>query len=151
MVDTVLGNPAVSSAPYPRLVVAPILGLRTRFLWQELEVDTVRIGEISLPVDREFSSSRTTVEPLISAQIGLDLSERWAINMRGDVSGFNINAEEDFTWNLLIGTQYHVSPNISLQLAYRFNGFDFEDGEGLRRTRLNLYQNGLWLSGIFQF
>lgn len=150
VVDTVLGNSA-SSTPYPRLIVAPILGLRTRILWQELEVDNVRIGNSSLPIDREFSSSETTIEPLISTQIGLDLSERWAINLRGDVSGFNINADQDFTWNFLIGTQYHLSRNLSLQLAYRFNGFDFEDGEGIRRTRLNLYQNGIWLSGIFRF
>jgi len=151
VVDTVLGNSTASSPAYPRLVVAPILGLRTRFLWQELEVDNVRLGEFSLPIDREYSASSTTIEPLLGAQIGLDLSERWAMNMRGDVSGFNINADQDFTWNLLIGTQYHFSPNLSLQLAYRFNGFDFEDGDGLRRTRLNLYQNGLWLSGIFRF
>ena len=151
VIDTVLGNSTTSSTTYPRLIVAPILGLRTRILWQELELDSVRIGDISLPLEREFSSSKTTIEPLLGTQIGLDLSRRWAINFRGDVSGFNINAEQDFTWNLLIGTQYHLSPNMSLQLAYRFNGFDYENGEGIRRTRLNLYQNGLWLSGIFRF
>lgn len=150
VVDAILSNSA-ESAPYPRLVVAPILGIRTRILWQELEVDSVRIGNFSLPVDREFSSSRTTVEPLLGAQLGLDLSERWAISVRGDVSGFNINADQDFTWNFLIATQYRLSDDVALQLAYRFNGFDFENGEGLSRTRLNLYQNGLWLSSIFRF
>lgn len=151
VLETVLGNSAASSNLYPRLTVAPILGLRTRVLWQELEVGTARIGNISLPVNQEFRSSGTTIEPLVGTQIGLDLSERWTINFRGDVSGFNINADQDFTWNLLIGTQYHLSPSISLQLAYLFNGFDFENGEGLRRTQLNLYQNGLWLGSVFRF
>jgi hypothetical protein len=148
VVDTVLGR---AENFYPRLVVAPIVGLRTKFLWEKVGVENVRIGDISLPVDRSYSSSRNTVEPLIGAQIGLALSQRWAFNIRGDVSGFNINADQDFTWNLFVGTQYSISPSISLQLAYRFNGFDFQDGEGIRRTRLNLYQNGITLSGIFRF
>lgn len=151
VIDTILGHSTASSSPYPRLVIAPILGLRSKFLRENLEVDTVRIGGFSLPVDRNFRASRTTVEPLIGTQIDLDLSDRWALNVRGDVSGFNINADQDYTWNLLVGAQYKLSQNISLQLAYRFNGSDFEDGDGLRRIRLNLYQNGIWLSGIFRF
>jgi len=151
VVDTSLGNSASSFNPYPRLAFAPIVGLRANFLSQKLEVGTTRIGNISLPVNQNFSSSRTTVEPLIGAQIGLDLSERWAVGIRGDVSGFNINADRDLTWNLLVDTQYHLSPSTLLQLGYRFNNFDFEDGSGLRRTRVNLHQNGLLLSVIFRF
>jgi opacity protein-like surface antigen len=125
-------------------------------LSQKLEVGNVRVGvvplgTITLPVNQDFSSLRTFVEPLIGAQIGVDLSERWAVGLRGDVSGFNISADRNLTWNLLISTQYHLSPSTSLQLGYRFNNFDFEDGAGLRRTRVNLRQNGLLLSVIFHF
>lgn len=156
VVDTLLNGPETSSNPFPRLVVAPILGLRTNILSQKLEVGNVRVGvvplgTITLPVNQDFSSLRTFVEPLIGAQIGVDLSERWAVGLRGDVSGFNISADRNLTWNLLISTQYHLSPSTSLQLGYRFNNFDFEDGAGLRRTRVNLRQNGLLLSVIFRF
>ncbi|QZZ21290.1 hypothetical protein J5X98_02030 [Leptothermofonsia sichuanensis E412] len=156
VVDTLLNGPETSPNPFPRLVVAPILGLRTNILSQKLEVGNVRVGvvplgTITLPVNQDFSSLRTFVEPLIGAQIGVDLSERWAVGLRGDVSGFNISADRNLTWNLLISTQYHFSPSTSLQLGYRFNNFDFEDGAGLRRTRVNLRQNGLLLSVIFRF
>ncbi len=149
VVDTSLGSSTAN--PYPRLFVAPILGIRANFWGQRLVVDTIRIGNIPLPVDQDFSFTRTTVEPLIGAQVGLNLSDRWAVGIRGDVSGFNINANRDITWNILVDTQYFLSPSTSLQLAYRFNGFDFEDGEGFRRSKLNLRQNGFLLGVIFRF
>lgn len=150
VVDTSLSRPAVSNS-FPRLVVAPILGVRTNILWQKLEVDNIRIGNIPLPFNQDVSFSKTFVEPMVGAQIGLDLSDRWAVGMRGDVSGFGVSADQNLTWNLLVGTQYHLSPSTSLQLGYRFNNFDFEDGSGLRRTRVNLSQNGLLLSVLFRF
>ncbi|GAB4384684.1 MAG: hypothetical protein Kow00121_48510 [Elainellaceae cyanobacterium] len=157
VVDTALGNSAEETNLYPRLTIAPIVGVRTNFLRQTVDIDTIRINDIPIPdqrlpaIDREFRFSRTLVEPMIGAQIGLDLSERWALGLRGDVSGFGIGADQNLTWNLLVTTQYRLSQLASLQLGYRFNSFDFEDGEGLRRTELNLRQNGLWLGSVFRF
>ncbi len=151
VLDMPLNNPAKSLNPYPRLVVEPILGIRANIWKQKLEVDTISIGTTSVPLDRDFDFSRTNVEPLIGARTELDLSERWTMGIRGDVSGFNLNADQNITWNLLVGTRYRLSPSTSLQLAYSFNSFDFEDGTGLRRARLNLRQEGLWLSVMFQF
>ncbi|WAL59808.1 hypothetical protein [Thermocoleostomius sinensis] len=157
VIDVSLDDSDEETNFYPRLVIAPIVGVRTNSLRQTIEVDTVRIDGISIPdnrlptINREFRVSRTLVEPLLGAEIGLALSDRWALNLRGDVSGFNIGADRNLTWNLLAGAQYRLSRLASLQLAYRFNSFDFEDGEGLRRTQLNLDQDGLWLSAIFQF
>lgn len=143
---------------YPRLVIAPIVGVRTNSLRQTIEIDTVRIDNLPISDDRlptidnrEFRFSRTLVEPMIGAQFGLGLSDRWNLNLRGDVSGFNIGADRNLTWNLLAGAEYRLSRLASLQLGYRFNSFDFEDGESFRRVRLNLRQNGLWLSARFQF
>jgi hypothetical protein len=155
-VDTSLNN-ASEGAFYPRLVVAPILGVRTNFLRQTVEIDTVRINDRSIPdnalppISRDFRFSKTLVDPLLGAQLELALSEQWAFGLRGDVSGFNIGAKQNFTWNLIVGTQYNISRNVALQLAYRFNSFDFETGEGLRQTELNLRQNGLLLSALFRF
>ena len=158
VVDTSLNDSPEETNFYPRLVIAPIVGVRTNSLRQTIEIDTVRIDNLPVPGDRlptiddrEFRFSRTFVEPLVGAQFGLGLSDRWAFGLRGDVSGFNIGADRNLTWNLLAGAEYRLSRLASLQLGYRFNSFDFEDGEGLRRARLNLRQNGLWLSARFQF
>jgi hypothetical protein len=157
VVDTSLNDSLEEADFYPRLIVAPILGVRTNFLRQTIEVDTIRIDNLPIPddalprIDRNFRFSRTLVEPLLGAQIGLGLSERWTLGLRGDVSGFNIGADQNLTWNLLAGVQYRLSRLASLQLGYRFNSFDFEDGEGFRRAKLSLRQNGLWLGAMFQF
>jgi hypothetical protein len=158
VVDTSLNDSPEETNFYPRLVIAPILGVRTNSLRQVIEIDTVRIDNLPIPDDRlpvidnrEFRFSRTLVEPMIGAQFGLGLSDRVALGLRGDVSGFNIGADQNLTWNLLAGAEYRFSRLASLQLGYRFNSFDFEDGEGFRRARLNLRQNGLWLSAKFQF
>lgn len=156
VIDTALDN-SPQGPLYPRFVLAPLVGVRTNFLRQTIEVDTVRIDGLPIPddaippIDRSFRLSRTLVDPLVGAQFGVDLSDRWSLGLRGDVSGFNIGADQNWTWNLLAGVQYRLSRLASLQLAYRFNGFDFEDGEGLTRAKLNLRQNGLWLSAVFRF
>ncbi len=150
VVDTTFGE-AASANSFPRLFVAPIVGIRTNIISQELKVSEVRALNRSLSVNESFSFSRTTVEPLIGVEIGFNLSRRWGFDIRGDVSGFNINAERDLTWNLFIKTLYRLSPSVALQLGYRLNSFDFEDGSGLRRTKIDLRQNGLLLSVIFGF
>jgi hypothetical protein len=148
VVDVPLGNAA---SPYPRLTIDPMAGLRVNILRQELEVDRIRVGPQTVAIDREFSLSRTNVEPLLGARFELSLAERWAMILRGDVSGFNISADRNLTWNFLVGTRYRLSPSTALQLAYTFNGSDFADGSGLTRSSLNLRQQGLWLSVMFQF
>ncbi|MBW4623497.1 MAG: hypothetical protein KME17_29585 [Cyanosarcina radialis HA8281-LM2] len=159
-IDTVLGNSATSSNPFPRLTVEPLLGIRIDILSLELEVDNIRLNDVpisslplppSIPLDRDFEFNETSVEPLVGAEIRLDLSNRWAFGLRGDVSGFGIGAERNTTWNLLVSSQYSLSPSTSLRLGYRFNNFDFEDGEGLRRVKVNLTQNELLLGVIFRF
>lgn len=158
VVDTPLRRSATVDNPYPRLVIDPLLGIRTNILRQELEIDEVRIDPSPLPIppttlslNQEFTYSRTTLEPLVGARIELDLSPLWSLGLEGDVSGFNVNAERDITWNLRAGARYYLSRSAAIQLAYGFSGFDFEDGEGLRRVEVDLTQHGLWLSALFRF
>jgi len=158
-VNTKLGDPTAPN-PFPRLLVSPFLGLRINILRQKLEVDDVRLNNIpvgnlplpiTLPVDQDFRFNRTSVEPLLGAQIELALSERWAFNIWGDVSGFNISADQNLTWNVIVSAQYNFSSSTALELGYRFNGFSFEDGEGLRRAKVDLRQNGVQLAVLFRF
>lgn len=142
---------------YPRLTVSPLAGLRTNFLRQTIEVDTIRIAGQEIPdnaipsVNREFRESATLVDPLLGADIELALSERWALGLQGDISGFGIGADRNLAWNLAFGAQYNISRSVGLQLLYRFNGFEYEDGDGLDRIQLDLQQNGLLLMTTFRF
>ncbi|QYO68216.1 hypothetical protein [Leptolyngbya sp. 7M] len=146
VVDTALDK-SPEEIVYPRFLFAPILGVRTNFLRQTIEVDTIRIENLPIaddvlpPINRTFRYSKTLVSPLVGAEFGLGLSERWMLGLRSDVSGFNIGADENWTWNLLASVQYRLSRLASLRLAYHFSSFDFEDGEGFARAKLGIRQN----------
>lgn len=73
------------------------------------------------------------------------------VGIRGDVSGFGINADRNIAWNLLLGSQYRLSRTTALQLAYRLTKFEYQDGEGTDRLGLDLQQQGLWLGLLFRF
>ncbi|WP_146141319.1 outer membrane protein [Stenomitos frigidus] len=149
VIDQSLGrNPG--SNPYPRLTAEPILGVRLNWLGQEIDVGSIRIGGINIP-NQDVKLSAFFAEPMLGFRAGLELSDRWGVGIRADVSGFNINADRDFTWNLLIGTQYRLSSKVALQLAYRFTKFEYQDGKGTDRLGLDLRQQGLWLGAVFSF
>ncbi len=137
--------------PFPFLVVDPILGLRTNISRQEIEVDEVRIGPNTIPINREFSSSRTTLEPLVGLRVGLQLSPRWSLGLESSVSGFNINAERDTTFNFQADVGYSFSRSVTLRIAYVYNSYEFRDGSGLRRSEIDLDQHGLGLRLSIRF
>lgn len=150
VVDMSLGDNDAVANSYPRLVVEPILGARLNWLSQEINIDTIRIGGTEVP-DEDVELSTFFIEPMLGFRVGLELSERWAVGLRGDISGFDINADRNLTWNLLVGTQYRLSNNIALQFAYRFTDFEYQSGDGTDRLGLNLQQQGLWLGAVFRF
>ncbi|WP_448602098.1 hypothetical protein [Thermoleptolyngbya sp.] len=148
VVNRSLRRSPTPSNPFPFLLVDPILGLRTNISRREIEIDELRIGPNTIPIDREFSDSRTTLEPLVGLRVGLQLSPRWSLGLEGNVSGFNINAERDTTWNFQAGVGYSFSRSVALRIAYVYSGYEFRDGSGLRRSEVDLDQHGLglWLS-----
>ncbi len=105
----------------------------------------------TLPINREFSNSRTTLEPLVGLRVGLQLSPRWSLGLEGNVSGFSINAERDTTWNFQAGVGYSSSRSVALRIAYVYNGYEFRDGSGLRRSEVDLDQHGLGLRLSIRF
>jgi len=151
VVNRSLRRSPTPSNPFPFLVVDPILGLRTNISRREIEVDELRIGPNTIPIDREFSDSRTTLEPLVGLRVGLQLSPRWSLGLEGNVSGFNINAERDTTWNFQAGVGYSFSRSVALRIAYIYNGYEFRDGSGLRRSEVDLDQHGLGLRLSIRF
>ncbi|NJN88651.1 MAG: hypothetical protein HC881_23190 [Leptolyngbyaceae cyanobacterium SL_7_1] len=110
VVNSSLRRSPTPTNPYPWLVIDPILGLRTNISRQEIEVDELRIGPNTIPINREFSSSRTTLEPLVGLRIGLQLSRRWSLGLQGDVSGLTSTpiVTRPGTFRLGWGTTYLV-------------------------------------------
>ncbi|MGG6240004.1 hypothetical protein ACQ4N7_15365 [Nodosilinea sp. AN01ver1] len=133
-----------NSATYPRLLVDPLAGLRVIFLSGSIDFGNIAVAGLPLG-GRSLSRSATLVQPIIGAQASLELSERWAVGLRGDVGGFGLGADENLSWNILLGTRYSFNSNLALQLAYRFTELRYSQGQGSDRFGLTQSQNGLWV------
>lgn len=140
VVDQTLGD----NATYPRLLVDPLAGLRVIFLSGSVDFTDIAVAGVPLG-GRSLSRSATVVQPLLGAQASLELSERWAVGLRGDIAGFGIGADENLSWNILLGTRYSFNNTLALQLAYRFTEFRYRQGQGTDEFGLVQSQNGLWV------
>jgi len=149
ILDEDLGRTEMGSKTYPSLILDTYAGLRINFISLDLEIESINVNNIVLN-DQDLNTSVTLFEPLIGGRIGLELSDRWTVGMRGDVSGFGINGDKNITWNFLVGTQYWLSRSTALQLAYRFTRLVYEDGDGRDTRGIDLSQNGLWLGMVFR-
>lgn len=80
-----------------------------------------------LPVtERQESGSRTWIDPYIGLRLRHRLSDRWAVFATGIYGGFGVSSEE--YWQAVAGVSYRVHENVSLALAYRMIGTDYDRG-----------------------
>ena len=93
---------------------------------------TLPDGEMILEgqsADRD--KSETWFEPFVGARMGIDLSEHWSLNIRGDIGGFGVSGA-DFAWQAaaLIGYRWDLEGwNISLFGGYRALSQDYSNDD----------------------
>ncbi len=75
-------------------------------------------------------------DPIVGARFRRNLSEKFWVNVRGDVGGFG--AGSDFSWFLSAVGGVRVSKLISLDFGYRIWDFDYETDEDLKRLDMAL-------------
>jgi hypothetical protein len=71
------------------------------------------------------------VDPIVGLRFRRNLSEKFWVNLRGDVGGFGVGS--DFSWFVNALGGYRVSQLISLDFGYRIWDFDFESDNDLKR------------------
>lgn len=141
VVDQVLGADAASASSYPRLMVDPYLGVRLVALNSSLDFDVAIAG-----VNRTAQLNDSTVlfKPMLGTQVGLELSDQWALGLRGDVSGLAIGADDSLAWSLWAGARYRFSPGWALQFGYQYKDSSYSLGQGATRFSIDQTQQGIW-------
>ena len=66
-----------------------------------------------------------------------------------DYGGFGIGA--DSTWQMFAGASYHPTPRIDLIAGYRVLAFDYEEGSGNSRIKLDLTYSGPMIGIAYKF
>ena len=130
------------SASFPIFWFEPIAGVRLNDFYTGIEADISYgfDGEVlnaSGSFRESFVAKRTWFEPMVGAKIGLQVSPPITLWLRGDVSGFDLAGETNFSWNFISGMDWWVSPSTSILLAYRFYEFSYGNGQNLLDINFN--------------
>ena len=87
------------------------------------------------------------VDPIVGMRFRRNLSEKFWVNLRGDVGGFGVGS--DFSWFVNAGAGYIVSRLISLDFGYRIWDFDYESDGDLKKLDAALAGFGFGLTFHF--
>ncbi|BAQ60639.1 hypothetical protein GM3708_1045 [Geminocystis sp. NIES-3708] len=145
-----------SGRNYPILWFQPIAGMRLNNISINIE-ETINVIATSTLVNfngsfqNNYGQTRTWLEPMIGAKLGMQLNDRIGLWLRGDASGFGLAGETDMSWNVLGGMDWWVGYNTALQLGYRFYEIDYSWGSGNNAFGFKESFNGPFLSATFHF
>jgi hypothetical protein len=91
-------------------------------------------------VGRNVDETKDWVDPFIGLRLGVDLTKKLSLALRGDIGGFGVGSQ--FTWNASAIFGYHFSPMISAYLGYKALGVDYETGSLHRKFTFDVTMYG---------
>ncbi len=110
----------------PSVTVDTYLGARYTYLDLRLDIKSNDFGLKNVDDDKQW------IEPLVGVRTRWDLSERWTINLTGDIGGVAFGS--DFAWDALglIGYRFSLfgEDNAGAFAGYRALSQDYTDGSG---------------------
>ena len=70
-----------------------------------------------------FNGSQNFVDPIVGGRIQLALSPKIAVNILGDVGGWDTGSQLEYQWAGLLG--YKIKPALTLEAGYRYLNVDY--------------------------
>lgn len=119
-----------------------LLGARLVDLRAELSFDNPQTG-------RNGKASKTWVDPYVGVAFVAPLSERWWLDLHGDIGGFGVGS--DLTWQAWADLGYRASDVMTVFLGFRAFDVDYEDGSGTSLFRYDVLTSGPQLGVAFRF
>jgi hypothetical protein len=127
----------------PSVTVDTFLGARYTYLDVKLDIK----GNPNVNADKQW------VEPLVGVRTRWDLSERWTINLTGDIGGVAFGS--DFAWDAvgLIGYRFNLfgEDNAWAFAGYRALSQDYTDGSGNDKFKWDVTLYGPILGLLIRF
>jgi hypothetical protein len=100
-------------------------------------------------VPREDKLTETWVDPSLLARVTCPLSQRWYVQGRFNVGGFDVGSEFYYQAQLYAG--YHISNLMETSFGYRVIGVDYEKGSGADRFLYHVTTFGPVVRFAFNF
>jgi hypothetical protein len=121
----------------PAVTVEGLFGVRYTHLDVELDFKNVPLPDAS--------GDRDWLDPLIGTRVLIDLPDRWALAITGNVGGFDVGS--NFTWEALGTIGYRFSlfsadNNVRFTAGYRAIYQDYSEGSGSDRFEWEVTLHG---------
>jgi hypothetical protein len=129
---------AIGDGDAQTLMLDVLGGGRYTYLNAELDIE----GAGPLGADLEVEKSKDWIDPIVGGRVRIDITERLAFNLRGDVGGFDIGSSSDLVWNVIGALGYQLSENTTLWIGYRHLDIDYEDGSGAGQFEYDVEMTG---------
>jgi opacity protein-like surface antigen len=112
----------VSAASFYRVIsdekLAVDIGAGGRYITADVDIN----GPAS-----SASRSRDWIDPVVMARARVQLAEKFAIIVTGDIGGFGI--ESDLTWEIIGTASYSMTDSTDFLFGYRYLDYDYSDGD----------------------
>jgi hypothetical protein len=105
-----------------RIKVDALAGFRYWYLGENLKFNPSLLG-------LNFSGSQDFVDPVLGGRIQVALSPKIAVNILGDVGGWDAGSQLEYQVGGLLG--YKIKPRLTLQVGYRYLNVDYRGSRGI--------------------
>jgi opacity protein-like surface antigen len=106
-------------------------------------------GEINGPLGITPSGTQSWWDPIVGANVSLPLGEKFSLNLRGDIGGFDVGS--DLTWQAFPSVNWQIAKSWSLNAGYRWVYTDYSDGSGANEFQYDMLSQGPQLGVTFRF
>jgi len=91
------------------------------------------------------------VDPVIGLRGSQYLTRKFHLDFSGDIGGFDINNDTDFTWSATGVATYDFAKWFSVSAGYKALALDESNGSGASKNGVNLIFNGVLINVIIKF
>lgn len=117
----------------------PYAGLRVVQARLDVAAQLQGNGPLQFSLQRQGSLDRTWAQPLVGLQGSLFVAPRLRLFARGDLGGFGLAGEEDFSANAQAGVAYALGNSTDLNVSWRYQSLRWNNGA----ERSNGFSNDL--------
>jgi hypothetical protein len=106
---------------------------------------TVKNGSLVIDYNNQY------VEPFLGVRLGLWLSPKFVVNLKGDVGGFGLVGDDHVDCNLEAMLGYRVSQHVYAWAGYRAHGAWYDFGQDLVQVKVAMWVHGPALGMTYAF
>jgi hypothetical protein len=128
--------------------IALYAGMRVNDLDASVRVTTTTNAN---SVTRSARASASWIDPIIGivGEFGFPFTDRWAVNLKGDVGGFGVGSE--FAWQVTAALRWRMNDQWDFSAGYRYMDVDYEDEGGSGIVVYDIVSQGPGIAATWRF